>query len=261
MDMYSMLKGYPVPGVVTGKPIEIGGSQGRGAATGRGVMFVTREILAKLGKSAKGARVAVQGMGNVGGTAARFLAQEGMKVVAVSDVSGGIYCEDGLDMEAVYAHTSQRKLLSSYEAPGIKRISGAEVLTVDVDILVPAALENQLTADNAYDVKASIIVEGANGPTTVEADKIFAERGIHVVPDILANSGGVVVSYFEWVQNLQSMYWDEDEVNAKLERNMKASFAEVWNKAQQYNTTLRIGANMVAIERLVKAYKARGGII
>ena len=215
MDTYSAFKGYSVPGVVTGKPIEAGGSLGRAEATGRGVMIAAREVMKRFGKELKGLRVAVQGMGNVGGTAAKLLYQEGCKIIAVSDVSGGLMCDDGLDMDMIFAHTSKRQLLSALNIEGtnMKRISGSDVLIQDVELLVPAALENQLTADNAAQVKARVIVEGANGPTTVEADEIFSKMGKTVVPDILANSGGVIVSYFEWVQNTQCMAWDEATVN------------------------------------------------
>jgi len=260
MDTYSMFHGHSIPGVVTGKPIEIGGSLGRAEATGRGVMIAAREVMKRLGKELKGLRVAVQGMGNVGGTAAKLLYKEGCKIIAVSDVSGGLMCEDGLDMDMVFAHTSQRKLLSALDIEGtnMKRISGSDVLIQDVELLVPAALENQLTADNAADVKASVIVEGANGPTTVEADEIFTKMGKVVVPDILANSGGVIVSYFEWVQNTQSITWDENDVNEALEKKMVSAFKEVADKAAEHQSTLRLGANMVALERLVKAKKIRG---
>ncbi len=260
MDTYSMFNGYSIPGVVTGKPIEVGGSLGRGEATGRGVMIVAREVMKRFGKELKGLRVAVQGMGNVGGTAAKLLYNAGCKVIAVSDVSGGLMCDDGLDMDMIFEHTSQRKLLSELNIEGtkMKRISGTDVLIQDVELLVPAALENQLTAANAANVKARVIVEGANGPTTVEADEIFKKMGKTVVPDILANSGGVIVSYFEWVQNTQSITWDESDVNEALEKKMVSAFKEVADKAAEHNSTLRLGANMVALERLVKAKKIRG---
>ena len=203
------LRGHLSPGVVTGKPIPIGGSLGRGEATGRGVMLMTREICKKLHLPLKGAKVAVQGAGNVGGTAAKLLYREGCKVVALSDVSGGIYLEEGLNVEEIMDFlTAQRgRLLKDYDAPGLTRISNEELLLQDVDILIPAALENQITEEIAPRIKAKIIVEGANGPTTVGGDKILEDNGIVVVPDILANSGGVTVSYFEWVQNLQSFRW------------------------------------------------------
>lgn len=260
MDTYSMFKGYTVPGVVTGKPVEIGGSLGRGEATGRGVMFMTREILHRLGMPVIGTRVAVQGMGNVGGTAAKLLFKEGFKVVAVSDVSGGIYCKDGIDINKVNEYLSGKRtnLLKSYDAAGITHISNEELLTCDTDVLIPAALENQINEKIAPNVKAKIIVEGANGPTTVEADKILEGNGRTVVPDILANAGGVIVSYFEWVQNIQSLMWDEEEVNRTLEKIMIRAFNEVWDKKLEKNTTMRMGAYMVAINRIVKSKKIRG---
>lgn len=260
MDTYSMFKGYTVCGVVTGKPVEVGGSLGRKEATGRGVMLMTREILHRLGLPVLGTRVAVQGMGNVGGTAARLLYNEGCRVIAVSDVSGGIYKETGLDINAVcrFLEANNGNLLKDYNETGIKHISNEELLTCDTDILIPAALENQIDEKIVNRVKARIIIEGANGPTTVEADKILEAKGIKVVPDILANAGGVVVSYFEWVQNIQSLTWDEEEVNRTLEKIMIRAFNEVWDKAKEKNTTMRIGAYMAAIDRIVKAKNIRG---
>ncbi len=260
MDTYSMFKGYTVPGVVTGKPVDVGGSLGRKEATGRGVMFMTREILHRLGMPMIGTRVAVQGMGNVGGTAAVLLHNEGCKIVAVSDVSCGLYCKNGLDVKEIvdFLGNNHGKMLKDYEGPGIKHITNDELLTVECDVLVPAALENQITEQIAPQVKATVIVEGANGPTTVEADKILERNGKTVVPDILANAGGVVVSYFEWVQNIQSLMWDEEEVNRALEKIMIRSFNEVWDQKKEKNTTMRMGAYIVAIDRIVKAKKIRG---
>lgn len=258
MDTYSMQKGYAVPGVVTGKPIEVGGSLGRKEATGRGVMLCTRMLMHKLGKPLAGARVAVQGMGNVGSVAALLLHREGAKVVAISDISGGIYDEDGLPMEELFAHLSQRKLLSEYPDQHFTHISNEELLECAVDILVPAALENQISRSNASLVGARYVVEGANGPITPAADEILDKKGIVVVPDILANAGGVVVSYFEWVQNLQSFRWEEDYVNDMLERTMHHAFDEVWELAQEKSTSLRMGAYMSALKRIVGAKKLRG---
>ncbi|NJD04459.1 MAG: Glu/Leu/Phe/Val dehydrogenase [Ruminiclostridium sp.] len=260
MDTYSIFKGYTVPGVVTGKPIEVGGSLGRREATGRGVMFITREILHRLGMPMIGTRVAVQGMGNVGGTAAKLLFNEGCKIVAVSDVSGGVYCKTGLDIDSILSFLGQNngKVLKDYDIPGVKHITNDELLTVECDVLVPAALENQITERIAPEIKASVIVEGANGPTTVEADKILERNGKIIVPDILANAGGVVVSYFEWVQNIQSLMWDEEEVNRALEKIMIRSFNEVWDQKKEKNTTMRMGAYIVALDRIVKAKKIRG---
>ena len=260
MDTYSMFQGYTEHGIVTGKPLEVGGSLGRKDATGRGVMFVTHEILQRLGLSISGTRIAVQGMGNVGGTAAKLLYESGCKIVAVSDVSGGIYKAEGIDVNKVldFLAAYPEKLLNEYQVPGIQHITNIELLTCDTDVLVPAALENQINSDNAAGIKANIIVEGANGPTTANADKILEAAGKKVVPDILANAGGVVVSYFEWVQNNQSLMWDLDEINNALEKIMLKAFSEVWNKAEDMNTSMRMGAYTVALDRIVKANKIRG---
>ncbi len=259
MDTYSMLKGHCVHGVVTGKPIELGGALGRNEATGRGVMFTTRNIMKKLGMEMKGTDVAVQGMGNVGSITAKLLHQEGMKVVAVSDVSGGIYKEDGLDIPAILAYLGKdrRNLLSGYEEDGMSRITNEELLELPVTVLVPAALENQINGSNADKIRAKLIVEAANGPTAAEADPILNDKGVVIVPDILSNAGGVVVSYFEWVQNIQSVSWTEEEVNAKLERIMNNSFDAVYNIAQEKKVPLRTGAYLIAVDRVVKAKKAR----
>ena len=260
MDTYSMFKGYTVPGVVTGKPIEIGGSLGRKEATGRGVMLTARELLHRMGIPVMGTTVAVQGMGNVGGTAAKLLQNEGCKIVAVSDVSGGLYCKSGLDIDDILKFLAKNNgtFLDAYDAPGVTHITNEEVLTANVDLLIPAALENQITADIAQLVKARVIVEGANGPTTVEADEILERNGKKILPDILANAGGVIASYFEWVQNIQSVMWDEEEVNRALEKIIIRAFNEVWDKAKENETTLRMGAYMVAVDRIVKAKKIRG---
>jgi glutamate dehydrogenase (NAD(P)+) len=260
MDTYSSLVGYTAGGVITGKPVEIGGSLGRREATGRGIMLSVKEILAKFGMQVQGTRVAVQGMGNVGSNAAKLLYEEGFKVVAITDVSGGMYKEDGFDINAVvsFLQNNKGKLLKDYEVKGARRINNEELLTADVDVLVPAALENQINEDIASKLRAKVIVEGANGPTTVEGDRVLEQRGIKVVPDILANAGGVVVSYFEWVQNIQHLAWDEAEVNCKLEQIMKKAFNDVWKKAEEKNTSMRMGAYMVAIDRVVKAKKYRG---
>jgi len=258
MDTYSMMKGFAVPGVVTGKPIEIGGSLGRLEATGRGVLLITQELIKHMGLHPKKLSVAIQGMGNVGGTAARMLYEEGFKVVAVSDITGGIRAEDGLDVPAVQEYMYQGGALNRYEAPGVIKLANNDILTSECDILIPAAMENQLTVANAEYVKAKIIIEGANGPTSIEADEIFNKKGIIVVPDILANAGGVVVSYFEWVQNLESFMWDLEEVNTNLKKIMTKAFKEVADTTEKNNTTMRMGAYMVAIKRLVSANKIRG---
>lgn len=259
MDTYSMLKGHCVHGVVTGKPIELGGALGRSEATGRGVMFTTKNILGKLGVDLQDATVAVQGMGNVGSVTAKLLAQEGMKIVAVSDVSGGIYKEAGLNVPAILEYLAQnrRNLLSGYEEEGLVRLSNEELLELDVKVLVPAALENQINLSNAENIKADIIVEAANGPIAMEADEVLEKKGIVVVPDILANAGGVVVSYFEWVQNIQSVSWTEETVNEKLKNIMDPAFEAVWDIAKQTNKSLRTGAYLIAVKRVVDAKKAR----
>lgn len=259
MDTYSMLKGHCVHGVVTGKPIELGGALGRNEATGRGVMFTTKNILSKMNVPVEGTTVAVQGMGNVGSITAKLLNEEGMKVVAVSDVSGGIYNPNGLDIPAIidYLSKDRKNLLKDYNEDGMSRVSNEELLELDVKVLVPAALENQINLTNADNIKADIIVEAANGPIAAEADEILEKKGITVVPDILANAGGVVVSYFEWVQNIQSVSWTEKEVNEKLKNIMDPAFEAVWDIAQKKNATLRTGAYLIAVKRVVEAKKAR----
>lgn len=259
MDTYSMLKGHAVPGVVTGKPLDIGGSLGRPEATGRGVMISMREILKKRNIDVKTIRVAVQGMGNVGSVAAKLITELGGTVVAVSDVSCGIYKGDGLNIEEVTNYLSVKgNYLKDYSGDGVSMISNSELLELDVDVLIPAALENQITKENAERVKASIIVEGANGPTTVEADEILEKKDITVVPDILANAGGVVVSYFEWVQNLQSFGWDEDAVNNALNGVICKAFEEVYALHQEKHVSLRTSAYAAALKKLVAAKKTRG---
>jgi len=259
MDSFSMLKGYAVPGVVTGKPLDIGGSLGRAEATGRGVTITTNEVLKKMGMRLDQATVAVQGMGNVGSTSAKLLRQAGAKVVAVSDVSGGLYQPEGLDLDSVFKYLSNRgNLLKDYQADGVSHISNEELLTCDVDVMVPAALENQITENIAAQIRAKMIVEGANGPTTVAADEILEKRGVIVVPDILANAGGVVVSYFEWVQNIQSLLWDEQEVNRTLNRIMIAAIDEVYDLHLEKQVTLRTAAYAVALRKLVRAKNIRG---
>ncbi|MDD6174166.1 MAG: Glu/Leu/Phe/Val dehydrogenase [Firmicutes bacterium] len=259
MDTYSMFSGYAVPSVVTGKPIEIGGALGRSEATGRGVMIVTQEAVRYLGLTGD-LRIAVQGMGNVGGTAAKLLYETGHRIVAVSDISGGYYCPDGLDIPEMlrYIAQSEHHTLEGYSAAGCSKISNYELLTCDCDILIPCALQGQITEEVAKNVKAKLIVEGANGPTTFEGDKILEQRGIPVLPDILANAGGVVVSYFEWVQNIQRLIWDEDQTNSMLEKIMLRAFREVAEAKESKNTTFRMGAHMVALRRLSTAKKIRG---
>lgn len=259
MDTYSMLKGHCVHGVVTGKPIELGGALGRNEATGRGVMFTTKNILNKLGIDPHGAAAAIQGMGNVGSITAKLLSQEGMRIVAVSDVSGGIYKKEGLNVPAIleYLSKDRRNLLKGYEEEGISRITNEELLELDVKVLIPAALENQINEQNADNIKADIIVEAANGPVSSEADEILNKKGKIIVPDILANAGGVVVSYFEWVQNIQSVSWTEEAVNEKLKNIMDPAFEAVYSIAKDKNVTLRTGAYLIAVKRVVDAKKAR----
>lgn len=260
MDTYSVLNGQLTLGVVTGKPIPLGGSLGRREATGRGVLIIAREIAKKLGLKLPGSTVAVQGAGSVGGTAALLLHREGCKVVAIGDVSGTVYNENGLDVEEIvsFLRAERGRLLKDYDAPGLERISNEELLQLEVDILVPAALEKAIHEQNAPQIKAKIVLEGANGPTTSGADAILEEKGVTVVPDILTNAGGVVVSYFEWLQNLQSVKWDEDEINEKLENIMIKAFHGVWNMAEKAGASLRLGAYMLALDRLVTASKLRG---
>lgn len=259
MDTYSMLKGHCVHGVVTGKPIELGGALGRSEATGRGVMFTANSVLQKLGLEINNTTVAIQGMGNVGGITAKLLYKEGMKIVAVSDVSGGIYNPDGLNIPGIleYLSKDRKNLLKDYSEENMKRISNEELLELDVKVLIPAALENQINGSNADRIKADIIVEAANGPVAAEADETLNAKGIIVVPDILSNSGGVVVSYFEWVQNIQSVSWTEEAVNEKMKNIVDSAFEAVWNIAQQQHTTLRTGAYLIAVKRVVEAKKAR----
>ncbi|MEG0911468.1 MAG: Glu/Leu/Phe/Val dehydrogenase [Ruthenibacterium sp.] len=258
MDTYSSMLGYAVPGVVTGKPVAIGGSVGRGEATGRGVMITACNTLKKLGMPIKGTRVAVQGFGNVGATAAKLLYECGCRIVALSDVTGGIVDQDGIDVPALCAYLkTENNRLCDYCGGNATATDNYHVLTCDTDILVPAALENQLTAENAGDVKAKIIIEGANGPTSVEADEILQEKGVLLIPDILANAGGVVVSYFEWVQNIQYLKWDLNEVNTSLEKIMNDAFEQVWELKEKTAVNPRMAAYMLALQRLVTVKKLR----
>lgn len=260
MDTYSMLKGHCVPGVVTGKPLELGGALGRHEATGRGVMLTTLNILKALDIPAKGSTVVIQGMGNVGSISAKLIHKAGLKVIAVSDVSCGIYNPEGLNIPEIIEYLSAKKgnLLKDYKGDGVSYISNEELLELKTTILVPAALENQINEKNAKKIQAKVIVEGANGPTTVEADEILKKRGIILVPDILANAGGVVVSYFEWVQNIQSVSWSEEYVNEHLKTIMDQAFQAVWDIAREKDTSLRTGAYLIAVKRVVDAKNLRG---
>ncbi len=251
MDEYSEMVGYNAFGVVTGKPIAVGGSLGRNEATSRGVMYTVMQAGKHLGLELEGARVAVQGYGNVGFHAARLLRELGCKIIAVSDSSGGIYNAKGLDPEKVMEHKSKTSSVLGYE--GCKNLTNEEILELDCDILVPAALENQITRANAGKIKAKIVAEGANGPTTPEADEILFRNGVFVIPDILANSGGVIVSYFEQVQNQLNYYWTEEEVRIRLENTIVGAFKDVLAVAQQYNVNMRIAAYMNAIKRVADA--------
>ncbi len=259
MDTYSSLRGEPTPAVVTGKPVELGGSLGRTDATGRGIMFMVREICKKHNLPFKNARIAIQGCGNVGRSAAKHLHMSGCKIVALSDVSGGICRDEGLDIEEIFESLSGRpeRLLKDYHSPDIRRIPREELLIQDVDILIPAALGHQITEEVAPHIKAKVIVEGANAPTTIKGDKILAKKGAIVVPDILANSGGIIVSYFEWIQNLYSFKWEEYDVNQRLETIMVEAFDKVWNEAEQHGVSLRQGAYLIALDRLITAIKMK----
>lgn len=255
MDTFSMFKGYTEPRIVTGKPEILGGSKGRKEATGRGVAIITREFFKAKKKSLKGTKIAVQGFGNVGGHAALFLSQMGAKIVAASDVSGCLVNPQGLDVPGLIECVEKHACVIKH--PG-KQIERDELLYQDADVLIPAALENQIHRKNSHKIKAKIIIEGANGPTTPEADEILEEKGVYVIPDILANAGGVVVSHLEWVQALSGLYWDEEKVNAELERKMVRAFKEVWEVAKKKKISLRCAAYVVAIEKIAEVYHYRG---
>ena len=257
MDTYSILKGYSVPGVVTGKPVELGGSLGRFEATGRGVVITALEALKFLNKPIEEAKVAIQGCGNVGGVAAKHFDRLGAKVIAISDSKRGIYNEKGLDLQRILEYKAKNQCLFCKKKEE-SEITNQELLELDCDILVPAAIENQITRKNAPRIKAKIIVEGANGPTTPEADEILNEKGIFIVPDILANAGGVTVSYFEWVQNLQELIWSEEEVLDRLKRIMQRGFKEVLEISLSKKIPMRIAALVLGIGRVAEATRLRG---
>ena len=256
MDTYSMRMGHTVTAVVTGKPVEMGGSLGRREATGRGCMIVTKEALNHLGMPVQGTTVAVQGFGNVGSVAADLLSKEGCKVVAVSDKTGGYYNAKGIDIQAALAHVRKNKSLDGLT--GSEKITNEELLQLEVDVLVPAALENVITSKNAAKIRAKIICEGANGPTTAGADNILDEKGIFVIPDILANAGGVTVSYFEWVQDRGGYFWTEAVVNERLTEIMRNSFADVLKLSQQHKVNMRTAAYMLSISRVATVHRLRG---
>ncbi|MHA2140460.1 MAG: Glu/Leu/Phe/Val family dehydrogenase [Candidatus Thorarchaeota archaeon] len=256
MDTYSMSEGYAVPEVVTGKPIEVGGSLGRNEATSRGAVICVREAAKVIGLDLNGATVAITGYGNVGYNAAWLMEELGAKVVAVSDSRGAIYNPDGLDARKVKEHKQKTRSVKDY--PGAKDIGQSDVYELDVDILIPSALENEITDENAGKVKAKIISEGANGPTTPEADEILFKKGTFLVPDILANSGGVTVSYYEWLQNLTREYWTEEEVNGKLEKRIVKAFNDVHKISKEKKIHMRTAAYVLAVGRIAGAHKLRG---
>ncbi|MDT7541903.1 MAG: glutamate dehydrogenase [Acidobacteriota bacterium] len=256
MDTYSMHARHTVNAVVTGKPVDLGGSRGRREATGRGILFVVNEAIKRFGMTPPQTRVVVQGSGNVGGIGAQLMHEAGYKVVAISDVNGGIYNPDGIDIPAALKHLSTTR--SFEEFPGVERVSNKGLLELECDVLVPAATENQITSENADRVKCKILAEGANGPTTAAADKILHEKGIFVIPDILANAGGVTVSYFEWVQDRMGYFWKEEVVNERLQDIMVASFNELVKYADRHSVDTRTAAYMLAIDRVAYDTRMRG---
>lgn len=257
MDEYSRLREFDSPGFITGKPLVLGGSHGRETATARGVTICINEAVMKIGKELQGARVVIQGFGNAGSYLAKFMHDAGAKVVAVSDVYGGVYDPNGLDINFLL---DRRDSFGTFSKLFSNTISNKELLELDCDILVPAAISNQITQENAANIKASIVVEAANGPTTLEATKILTDRGILLVPDILASAGGVTVSYFEWVQNNQGYYWTEEEVMAKLEKVMVSSFDSIYQLAQDHHVDMRLAAYMVGIRKVAEASQFRGWV-
>ncbi|HZJ52001.1 MAG TPA: Glu/Leu/Phe/Val dehydrogenase [Actinomycetota bacterium] len=256
MDTYSMIHGYSVPGVVTGKPVAIGGSRGRAGATSRGVMYMIFSTLKSLGIGIEEVSVAIQGYGKVGGFAAQLLHDAGCRVIAVSDVDGGIYRDRGLDPEAINRHKKGGGSVSGF--PGAEPVTNEELLEIDCDVLVPAAVEGVISVKNADKVRARVVCEAANGPITFEGDKILSERGIFVVPDILANSGGVTVSYFEWVQDIQAYFWSEEDVNERLRQIMERAFVEVYQMAEDKGLTMRQAAHWIGVGRVAEAHLTRG---
>jgi glutamate dehydrogenase (NAD(P)+) len=256
MDTYSMHRGYSVPGVVTGKPVELGGSEGRLEATGQGVAYCVQEAARRIGLDLEEARVAIQGFGNVGSAAARALARLGARIVAVTDVSGGVFRGDGLDPERLARRLRETGSIAG--TPGSEPITNEELLGLDCDVLVPAALEGQITAVNAGRVRTRILAEAANGPTTPDADPILQERGVVVIPDIVCNAGGVTVSYFEWVQNREALSWSKEDVNARLRRILVRAFDDVWRVAAERAIPPRLAAHVLAVGRVAEATRTRG---
>jgi glutamate dehydrogenase (NAD(P)+) len=256
MDTYSMQHRHTVTAVVTGKPVSMGGSLGRREATGRGCMIATREALKQLNMPVQGTRVVVQGFGNVGSISAELMQEQGMKIIAVSDKEGGLVNPKGLDVKDLIRYVQEHRSLAHY--PNAEAISNSDLLTLETDVLVPAALENVITEENASQIRARIICEGANGPTSADADAILQDAGILVIPDILANAGGVTVSYFEWVQDRGGFFWDLETVNSRLERILVSSYQECAAMAQRSKVSMRIAAYMVAIDRVAAVHRLRG---
>jgi glutamate dehydrogenase (NAD(P)+) len=256
MDTYSMHVGHTETAVVTGKPVELGGSLGRRDATGRGVMIVTREAAKHLGKDLSGASIAIQGFGNVGSVSADLLAKAGATIVAITDYRGGVYNENGLDVPKMLDYAKEHKTIDGF--PGGESLGNEDLFRLDADVLIPAALENQITVANAHEIRAKIVIEAANGPTTPEANNVLHDRGIFVVPDILANSGGVTVSYFEWVQDRYGYFWEESDVNDRLEKKMHEAFHDVLQTSIKYKVDMRTAAYIVAIGRVGTVTKMRG---
>ncbi len=256
MDTYSQMVGYCVPGVVTGKPIEVGGSLGRNDSTGRGVFYIARELAAVKKFDLRKAPIIIQGFGNVGSNAARIFAEHGCKVVGVSDITGGLYNPNGLDIDDIWQYRAKHGSIEGYS--GAEKVGMEEFVELPCDVLIPAAMENTITRHNAHKIKAKVIVEAANGPTSIEADDILNKKGVCIVPDILANAGGVTVSYFEWVQDIQAFFWTEKDVNAKLQDIMVKSFRDVWDIHQNERVDMRLAAFMLGIRRLSAAVRLRG---
>lgn len=254
-DQYANYRGY-TPGVVTGKPIELGGSLGRESATGRGCLFACQNLLEATGGSLAGKKVVVQGFGNVGSWAARLFSEQGATIIGIADISGGYVNPEGIDLAAALAHVKKNRTLEGFA--GADKVSGEAILVTPCDILLPAALGGVITKDIAKEIRASIVVEGANGPTTPEADEVLFDKGVLVIPDIHANAGGVTVSYFEWVQNMQNFYWEEEKVNAELHRVMKKSFTELYSVAKSKNVSMRMAAYTLGVGRVHHATSLRG---
>jgi glutamate dehydrogenase/leucine dehydrogenase len=259
MDEYGKLHGH-TPAIVTGKPISLEGSYGREAATGRGLVYMFREAAPALGLQPSDTRVVVQGFGNVGSWVARIMAQLGCTVIGASDAHGALHAEDGLDTEALQAHVRGGGALAEFEGEDVVAITAEELLALECEVFVPAALGGMINAENADSLRTKVLLEGANSPTTPQADEILTDKGVHVIPDVMANAGGVVVSYFEWVQNLQHFRWDEREVNDKLGAIMRRTYREVSARAQEEQVPLRVAAYQTGIERVVDAARTRGYI-